>query len=133
MKKSPMRRAAEMNRKATQRRRAKVTAEERACRKIVRERSREVCEVCGRAPATNMHHRKKAGRKWTPSNVLHVCGMGNVSGCHGRIESFPDPAKEQGWWLLPIQDPAHSRVWLAGRGYCLLADTGEIQEIREAA
>jgi hypothetical protein len=112
------------------RRRKPVTPEERACRRIVSERSGGVCEVCGGARATNKHHRVKAGRVWRPSNVLDVCGSG-TTGCHGRIESYPDASKEQGWWLLPVQDPARAPVWIFGRGFVFLSDTGEIHDVED--
>lgn len=101
---------------------------ETACRRIVAARSNGACEVCDRARATNMHHRRKAGRVWTPSNVLHVCGMGNAAGCHGHIETNPAAAKEMGWWLEPHQDPATVPVWLARRGLVLLGDDGSTRQ-----
>ena len=101
---------------------------EKLCRQIVAERSNGVCEVCDRARAVQMHHRKKAGREWTPANVIHVCGLGNAAGCHGHIETNPLAAKEQGWWLEPHQDPETTPVWLANRGRVLLNNDGTTQQ-----
>lgn len=71
-------------------------------KKVVKWRSGGNCEarivgVClGRA--TNVHH--LAGRGFDgchdPALLLHVCGQGNVSGCHGFIETHPEWAKGYG-------------------------------------
>ena len=64
-------------------------------KKLVKWRSGGNCEariigVC-QGRATNVHHR--AGRGFDgchdPALLLHVCGQGNVSGCHGWIETHP--------------------------------------------
>jgi hypothetical protein len=131
--KKPLTSAHHLTRRIVKNKRAKVTPEERHTRKILRERSGGICEVCGHAPAESVHHRKKAGREWTPSNTLHTCGDG-VRGCHGHIEANPNAAKEQGWWLIPIQVPARTPVWLAGRGFVFLSDSGDIfDSIEEVA
>lgn len=127
---TPLKSAQYLTRRIVKNKRAKVTPEERLTRKVLRERSGGICEVCGHAPAESVHHRKKAGREWSPSNTLHTCGDG-VRGCHGHIEGHPNAAKEQGWWLLPIQDPARTPVWLAGRGFVFLADDGSINDSEE--
>lgn len=124
-----MKRAKAMTRTIVKKNRAKVTAEERNARKIVRQRSQDHCELCGK-PAESMHHRKKAGREWTPSNLIHTCGDG-VRGCHGHIEANPLAAKQQGWWLLPNQDPARTPVWFVGRGLVFLTDEGQINDSEE--
>lgn len=118
--------AQHLTRRIVKAKRATVTAAERNTRKIVKARSGEVCEVCGKAPFTQMHHRKKAGRVWSPSNVLAVCGLGNYSGCHAHIELNPTASKQQGWWLVQIQVPEDEPVWLAGRGRVFLHDDGSI-------
>lgn len=115
-----------MKRTAMKPHRPKMTPEERRTRRVVKARSGGLCELCGRE-ATQMHHRRKAGRDWTPANVLHVCGLGNYSGCHGHIERNPTAAKEQGWWLLPHQDPTTAPVWVVERGRVLLLNDGTIE------
>lgn len=103
-----------------------VTAAERNARKAVRERSGDRCEVCGRAPMSNWHHRvnKGQGGAWTPENGLAVCGTGSM-GCHGRITTSPALAYERGWSVRSTDDPALCPVWLAGRGWHhLTADGG---------
>lgn len=126
-----IKRAKQLTQRAVQRKRAQVTPEEKAAKKVVRARSQGICERCGRARAAQMHHRVKAGRVWRASNLMHVCGLGNYSGCHGEIEQNPTVSKEQGWWLLPNQDPARSPVWFAGRGRVFLSDDGAIYDEEE--
>jgi hypothetical protein len=63
-----------------------------AVKAIMRRRSGGLCEVCGRAVATDFHHRRPRGAGGTsvawvnlPANGLHIC-----RGCHDRIEGrFP--------------------------------------------
>jgi hypothetical protein len=130
---SPAVKAKSLLRSAVTSRRPAVTPEERKAKKILKVRSQGICEVCGRAAAQQAHHRKKAGREWTPENLLHVCGLGNYSGCHGLIEQNPTASKEQGWWLEPHQNPARAHVWLAGYGYAFLTPAGDIVQVEEEA
>lgn len=69
-------------------------------RKIVYERSEGWCEVALRGRcfgrAGNWHHRRAAGRIWTPANGLHVCGSG-TTGCHGWITENSRLAMARGW------------------------------------
>ncbi|MCW2902236.1 MAG: hypothetical protein JWO67_4501 [Streptosporangiaceae bacterium] len=106
-------------------RRRAMSPEEKAGKKGAHERSGLVCERCGRAHATEVHHRKNRsqGGTWALSNLMDLC-----SPCHLEVTAFKTIALEQGWSVLREQDPAHEPVWLAGRGYCFLADTGEIHE-----
>lgn len=57
--------------------------------KKLRERSGEICEGCGLKPATERHHRlyRSRGGKHTIENLLHLCGWGNHTGCHGVAHS----------------------------------------------
>lgn len=73
--------------------------EEKEARRLVRERSGGVCEICGEQKATNFQHRKARSHSgpWTASNGLDVCGMGNTFGCHGYLHQNPDIACENGW------------------------------------
>ena len=86
-------------------------------RELVAKRSGGVCEGCGQARATDMHHRrfKSRGGKDTPSNLLHLCGGmyglpgGNHSGCHGIAHSGRQGAL-RGWavpsgWMEPAEFP----------------------------
>lgn len=69
-------------------------------RKIVYERSGGLCEAampgwCFHV-AGNWHHRRSAGRIWTPANGLHLCGTGST-GCHGWVTEHPRLAMARGW------------------------------------
>ncbi len=97
---------------------------------LVLARSNGVCEVCGQARAPNVHHRRPRGMGGTsraiesPGWLLHVCGQGNTSGCHGRIESSREAAREAGWLLTDRQTPQDTpaRLWF---GFVLLDDEGD--------
>lgn len=55
-------------------------------------RSGGICEICHRHPATDKHHRqyRSRGGLHTIENLLHICGPGNVFGCHGDAHG-PNP------------------------------------------
>lgn len=63
-----------------------------ANRAMVERRSGGICESCGAAPATDVHHRQYLSRGGTHDvhNLIDLCGGasglagGNHSGCHGR-------------------------------------------------
>lgn len=68
---------------------------------------------------TNQHHRRPGGMGGSKragvhaaTNLLQVCGSGNVSGCHGHIESNRTVAYENGWLVHEGQDPAAVPVLL---------------------
>ena len=42
------------------------------------------CPFCGR-PATNRHHIVYKSRGGKDGPTIAVCGMGNASGCHGKL------------------------------------------------
>jgi hypothetical protein len=46
---------------------------------------------------TQIHHIDRDRKNNDPENLLHVCGMGNVNGCHGRIHQHPNEAYAAGW------------------------------------
>lgn len=101
---------------------------ESSARRIVRARSAGLCEVCGLRWAESMHHRRKTGRVWASSNLLHVCGDGTV-GCHGWIEAHPNEAEQAGWWVRSYDVPADAPVlvhisWWGSRQRVLLDDLG---------
>jgi hypothetical protein len=98
--------------------------------RIVLARCNGMCEVCGRAAMANLHHRRARGMGGTrraihtPSWLLAVCGMGNTSGCHGRIETHREQARARGWLLGPSDDPATTPVLHAVYGWVILLDDG---------
>lgn len=97
-------------------------------RAIVLERACGLCEVCGERAASNVHHRRARGMGGTrkaihsPAWLLAVCGLGNVTGCHGRIESNRTEALEAGWLLGPRDEP--SRPVRLHMGTVVLDDAG---------
>lgn len=100
---------------------------EKQCREIVRQRSGGVCEVCGRARATNFQHRKNRSQcakdeRWLPSNALDVCGSG-TTGCHGTIHRLPSLAYTSGHSVKSGETPSEVPVVL-WHGLVLLHDDG---------
>lgn len=90
----------------------------------------DLCERCGRAPGTNLHHRRPRGAGGSkdpatnlPSNLLWLCGSG-TTGCHGWIESNRAAAIEHGWLLRSWQTPIESPVRIHDRGDVVLDDIG---------
>lgn len=68
--------------------------------KVSRERILEIkakkcdeCRLCGKPGPVDAHHLVPRGMggtiggEWTESNVVGLCGHGNVDGCHGLVES----------------------------------------------
>ena len=105
---------------------------ERKAREIVNIRSERRCEIAiptlCTGHATNMHHRRKPGRVWTPSNLLAACGSG-TTGCHGYVEAEPLWGKRLGLWLLDSDDPAITPVymrWADNRSWYRLNEEGMV-------
>jgi hypothetical protein len=94
------------------------------------------CEVCGRHPASNLHHRVIKGMggtsaEWTdePWNLLAVCGTG-TTGCHHWIHSNRNKAEEYGWIVSrwgghPGAVPAFVKNSLGHRRWVLLTRDGQ--------
>lgn len=87
----------------------------------------ETCARCGAEVPLEVHHRARKGMGGSrlldhPANLIALCGLGNVTGCHGWAHTAPEAA-EQGLRLGPGQEPAdvailHHGVWV------LLTDDG---------
>lgn len=109
--------------------RPKQTAEERLGRKQLRARSGGLCEMCGRRPATDAHHRRNRsqGGTWEITNLLHLCHQD-----HMTVTVSPALAYERGWSVRSTDDPARVPAWLAGRGFTYLTADGGLTE-RSAA
>jgi len=108
---------------------AKRDPAEAPARKVVRARSGGVCELDGRAPATEMHHRqnRSQGGVWAASNLLHLC-----SAHHLHITTHPQASREQGWAVPSHREPSQVPVWLSGHGWVFLDDLGNYEN-EEAA
>jgi hypothetical protein len=107
-------------------RRAKPTpAESRAAYERVKERSFGLCEICGTARATEVHHRlhRSHGGLDVAENLLHVCGWGNHSGCHGKAHSDSD-RYANGWAVRSGGNPALRPVLYRGSLTILTAEGG---------
>ena len=102
-----------------------VTAAEKACRRIVAERSEGICEKCGKPGPLEKAHRiaRSQGGKWDASNVLDLC-----HDCHHGNHGEPQIAYDHGWHLRGhVEDttavPALMRKgWSVG--WALLDDEG---------
>lgn len=79
--------------------------------KALKARSGGVCEGCGKAAATEAHHRQYRSRGGNDrlSNALHLCGSGNHSGCHGQAHTAI--GEQRGWSVRSGHDPAIVPVW----------------------
>lgn len=69
------------------------------------------CAVCGAYGATNKHHviqKGMGGRKRIEKRIplFLVCGMGNLSGCHGKFHSYRLHARwHDGWEVKETPEP----------------------------
>ena len=84
---------------------------------LIRARSGDLCEVCGRR-AESTHHRKPRGMggsqdpaAHSPANLLRVCGDG-TRGCHGAIESDRAGSYSNGWLVRQGESPTDVPVLL---------------------
>ena len=63
----------------------------------IRARKAQVCRLCDSTERVQAHHLIPRGMggtiggEWTESNVVGLCGHGNLDGCHGLVERR-DPA-----------------------------------------
>lgn len=99
--------------------------------KQLHERSGNWCEGCGMRPATEKHHRlyKSRGGNHALENLLHLCGWGNHTGCHGVAHSGVK-GDLLGWAIHMGGDPLLVPVMYRGVKSFLLAD-GEVQPVTD--
>lgn len=71
-------------------------------RKIIKRRSKGICERCWDAPAGQFHHRRmrSQGGKDTELNLVHLCAI-----CHHWIHHNVQDAYDSGWLVKRWQDP----------------------------
>lgn len=91
-----------------------------AARPIVRERSRGVCERCGQARATDMHHRKlRRHGDHAPANLVHLCRA-----CHAAVHAKPEAAAAAGFIVWRHEDPRALPIVHGLFGRVVLDDAG---------
>jgi len=114
-----------LTRKAVTAKRAKVSPEERAARKLLAHRSGGLCEIGLGCLATDAHHRlnRSQGGRWDLAGLLHLCRVH-----HHHVTVNPAAAMEQGWTVRSGRNPADVPVWLGGYGFCFLNTDGSITE-----
>ena len=75
------------------------------------------CVFCGR-PATNQHHVVPRSQGGTDGATLSVCGLGNASGCHGKLHSHKLHVRYQdGWQYLETKQPTKYQDALSMDGW----------------
>ena len=76
------------------------------------------CPFCGKM-ATNKHHIVPRSRGGTNGATVNVCGIGNVTGCHGKLHKHLLTMKyEDGrWYYLETEQPVKYQAALAMKGW----------------
>jgi hypothetical protein len=97
-------------------------------RRLVKDRSGALCEICGKNPAKHWHHRQSTddGGTWAPSNGMHIC-----IACRRRVADRKPHYYLVGWCVREDCDPALVPVAInhgAHVGLYLLTDDGEYDE-----
>lgn len=78
-------------------------------RRLIKDRSGGICEICGHRPATDAAHRlsRGVGGLWEAANLLHACRT-----CHSTNHDNPLRAYELGQHLRNGSDPLTAPVYL---------------------
>lgn len=107
-------------------------------RKLVMERDRYSCVVCGQTvinrPGSIQHRRPRGSggsRKAdtnSPQNLIVLCGTG-TTGCHGWAESNRTEAFDAGWLVHAWENPAEVPVALSGIGVVYLHPDGSTAHV----
>jgi hypothetical protein len=77
-------------------------AEFEAIRPVILRRCKGICERCGEAPATHVHHKHRRGQGGTnhPLNLAGLCEDNLATGregCHDWLHRHIAVAKKTGW------------------------------------
>lgn len=103
-------------------------------RELVADRAAGICEKCGQAAATQLHHRRPKGIGGsrladtnTTVNALAVCSL-----CHAEIHAKPDWSKVHGWLVSQGRAPAAIPVHLH-HGWSVLDTAGRFHYLPEDA
>ena len=96
-------------------------------------RSFGMCEGCGLRRATEIHHRKFRSRGGDNSieNLLHLCGWGNHTGCHGAAHgggTEEERLRAIGWAVKPDETPADVVLLYRGKVRYLTEDGDVINQ-----
>lgn len=76
-----------------------------------------LCPFCGR-PATNRHHIVPRSQGGHDGATITVCGMGNASGCHGKLHSLRLHLRWVGHWeFLETKEPTKYQTALTMEGW----------------
>jgi hypothetical protein len=107
-----------------------VTGFSAAVRTTIRQRADNYCEICGRKPGVEVHHRRSRNMGSTkrpetnePANGLLTCRED-----HRLIEANPTLAEVMGWVVPQHADPASEMVIYRGRAV-LLDNLGNLREV----
>jgi 5-methylcytosine-specific restriction endonuclease McrA len=97
--------------------------------KQVLQRSRGLCERCGRAGESD-HHRKNRsqGGRWSLDNIVRLCGDG-TRGCHGWVTSHPEAASLEGYHVKPWENPAFIPVLIQRKQWVRLRTDGGYDQV----
>lgn len=108
-----------MTRKSSQQEASGRGVEEARARELVAVRSGGMCEICGREPATDWHHRKprSQGGPWTADNGFHLCRVD-----HAWVTENPAACYALGWLVRRRDEPAGTPVLRRGRKVYLQPD-----------
>lgn len=100
-------------------------ADERRAYDLAKARAFGLCEICGVKQATEIHHRqyRSRGGRHESANLLHVCGWGNHTGCHGRAHGG-QIAETNGWSVESGVDPNLTQLLYRGQWMYLTDDGG---------
>lgn len=79
------------------------------------------CPFCGR-PSTVGHHIVPRSQGGAKGPLVHVCGGGNESGCHGRIHQhyLHLDWRDGAWWYLETDPPVKDHIALGMEGWVML-------------
>lgn len=95
----------------------------------VMERSKGLCERCGRGGESD-HHRKNRsqGGRWSNENIIRLCGDG-TRGCHGWVTQHPSAAAEEGYHVKPWEEPALVPVLIQRKYWVRLTTDGAYDQM----
>jgi hypothetical protein len=87
--------------------------QEALARSAARQRGGDRCELCRSPDGLEASHRIARSRlgTWHPANILALCFR-----CHRWCHSWPDLARDGGWFVDTDDDPTEVPVYLRSAG-----------------